>query len=192
MLTHAGFAVRYATRDWDDEAMAPIRSVVSRQLQCHMPYPGLVVDRLWTIREANPTALALFKPFDIAIGGSLLDMMMLEALPQVVENWPEVAHHTALRLRTESAAQGGIPEFNKVIQYLMSVASEHQATFTPVLPTVLNLGGQRLSMFVTISQFGTPEDLLLDNLKIELYHPIDEATDQAFRTLAGGLATDLG
>lgn len=184
MLTHAGFAIRYTARDWDDKAMEPIRRAVSRQLQRHMPYPGMALDRLWNIREANPAALALFAPFGICVGGSLLQLMMLEVLPQVIENWPEVAHHAALRLRTESAAQGGIPEFTEAIQYLTSAAAVHTPTATPVVPTVLTMGDQRLSMFATISQFGTPEDLLLDDLKIELYYPMDDATAEIFEALA--------
>jgi transcriptional regulator with XRE-family HTH domain len=183
MLTQAGFAARYAARDWDDDAMVPIRRAVFRQLQGHMPYPGLAVDRLWTVREANPAALALFGAFGVQVGGSLLDMLLLEALPQVIENWPEVAHHTALRLRTESAAQGGIPEFTAAIQHLTAAAANYTIPSMPVVPTVLRLGGNRLSMFATISQFGTPEDLLLDYMKIELYYPMDDETDQIFESL---------
>ncbi len=183
MLTHAGFAVRYAARDWNDEAMAPIRRAVSRQLERHMPYPGLAVDRLWTIRQANSAAVALFAPFGVGVGGSLLDLMTLGALPEVVENWPEVAHHAALRLRTESVAQGGIAEFAEAIKYLTTAAAAYAPTSKPVVPTILRMGEQRLSMFATISQFGTPEDLLLDDLKIELYYPMDEATVQIFEAL---------
>lgn len=183
MLTHAGFAIRYTARDWDDDAMAPIRRAVSRQLQRHMPYPGMALDRLWTIREANLSGLALFAPFGVGVGSSLLELMMQSALPQVIENWPEVAHHAALRLRTESAAQGGIPEFTEAIQYLTSAAAAHTPTSTPVVPTVLRMGDQRLAMFATISQFGTPEDLLLDDLKIELYYPMDEVTAHLFEAL---------
>ena len=186
MLTQAGFAVRYTARNWDDKSMEPIRRAVSRQLQRHMPYPGLALDRLWSIREANPAALALFAPFGVGVDDSLLDLVMLEAMPQMVENWPEVAHHAALRLRTESAAQGGIPEFTEAIQYLTSAAVTYKPTSTPVVPTVLRLGDQRLSMFATISQFGTPEDLLLDDLKIELYYPMDDVTAQIFEALAAG------
>ncbi len=184
MLTDAGFAVRYDARDWNDEAMAPIRSAVSRQLDRHMPYPGLAVDRRWTIRQANPAAIALFAPFGVGVGGSLLDLMMSDILQQVVENWPEVAHQASLRLRTESAAQGGIPEFTEAIRYLTAAAASHEPASSPVMPTILKMGDQRLSMFATISQFGTPQDLFLDDLKIELYYPIDEATAQLFERLA--------
>ena len=102
----AGFSVRCAARDWNNEAKAPMRRAVSLQLEGHMPFPGLAVDRLWTIRQANPAAVALFAPCGVGVGGSLLELMTLEVLPLCVENWPEAARHAALRLRTESTAQG--------------------------------------------------------------------------------------
>jgi hypothetical protein len=184
MLTHAGFAVRYKSRDWMAEEMEPIRQAVTWQLERQMPYPGLAIDRLWIIREANAVALALFAPFGVGIGDSMLDLMMNAALPQMVENWPEVAHHVAIRLRTESAALGGVPEFEKAMQYLSEVAPPELTTTGPVVPTILRQGDLRLSMFATISQFGTPEDLLLDDLKIELYFPMDAATDAVFKAMA--------
>ncbi|MGB7336606.1 MAG: transcriptional regulator, partial [Salaquimonas sp.] len=46
----------------------------------------------------------------------------------------------------------------------------------PVVPTIFRLGDMRLSLFGTIAQFGTPEDLTLDDLKIELFFPSDEAS----------------
>ena len=183
MLTHAGFAVRYKGREWDDDEMAPVRKAVRRQLERHAPYPGLAVDRLWTIREANATALVLFGAFGIGIGDSLLDLMTMRALPGIVENWPEVAHHAAVRLRTENAALGGVPEFEAAISYLSAFVQPEPMTTGPVIPTILNTGTERLSMFATISQFGTPEDLLLDDLKVELYYPMDDATDAAFERM---------
>lgn len=180
MLTHAGFAVRYKGRDWDDEEMAPVRKAVQWQLERHAPYPGLAVDRLWKIRDANTTALALFGTFDTGIGDSLLDLMTQSALPTIVENWSEVAHHAAARLRTENAALGGVKEFEDAITYLSTFAPSEGLSAGPVVPTILKQGDVRLSMFATISQFGTPEDLLLDDLKVELYFPTDTATKKAF------------
>lgn len=184
MLTRAGYAVRYKARDWDDTEMAPVRRAVGRQLESHAPYPGLAVDRMWTVREANATALALFGGFGIGIGDSMLDLLMRPALPEVIENWAEVAHHAAVRLRTENAALGGVDEFEAVIRYLSSAPQPQSQSTGPVIPTVLTLDGIRLSMFATISQFGTPEDLLLEDLKVELYFPMDEATETAFRTMS--------
>ena len=43
----------------------------------------------------------------------------------------------------------------------------------------------RLSLLATIAQFGTPGDLLLDDLKIEPYFPADEESTQMLKGMAG-------
>lgn len=184
MLTHAGFAARYAGRAWDAADMAPIRQAVSRQLDRHAPFPGLAVNRYWTIQEANATALALFGALGIGPGDSLLDLLMRDDMPGLIDNWPEVAHSAANRLRTESAAMGGIAAFDPVIRHLSAVPRPSRAPPAPVIPTIIRLGDTRLSMFATIAQFGTPEDLTLDDLKVELYFPMDDTTKAAFEQMA--------
>ncbi|MEL6679950.1 MAG: helix-turn-helix domain-containing protein [Pseudomonadota bacterium] len=184
LLTHAGFAARYKGREWDDTDMAPVRRAVSWQIERHMPYPALALDRLWTIRQANASARALFGGLGVGVGDSMVDLMVSDALPGVVENWPEVAHHAAIRLRTESAALGGVPELDTAIRHLSDVPQPISPSIGPVIPTILRSGDMRLSMFATIAQFGTPEDLLLDDLKVEMYFPMDEETEVAFRQMA--------
>ncbi len=187
MLTAAGFAARYRSADWTAEEMDPVRAAIEKTLANHMPMPGLAVDRLWTIRMANPAALALFWSFGVGVGDSLLDLMVSDALPSVVENWPEVAHHAAKRLRTESAAEGGVPEFGPVIAHLEKAPKPIDSARTPVIPAIVVQGDQRLSLFATIAQFGTPEDVALGSLKIELYFPMDVETEQALKELADGV-----
>lgn len=179
LLNAAGFAARYNALPWAEDEMAPIRAAIARTLASHMPLPALALDRLWTIEQANPAALMLFAPFGVGLGDSLLTMLMSDAVPQVIENWPDVAYHAAQRLRTESRAEGGIPEFDRVIAHLEDTPWPTSLARTPVVPTILRQREVRLSLFATIAQFGTPEDLTLSGLKIELYFPMDAAT-QAF------------
>lgn len=183
MLTKAGFAARYARRDWNETEMEPIRHALAWQLERHAPYPGLALDRLWTIHSANAAALALFSPFGLGVGDSMLVLITSGALPNAVENWPEVAHNLATRLRLESAAVGGIAEFDAPLRYLSIFESGHTSSLGPVLPMILRHGEMRLSLFVTISQFGAPIDLLLDDLRIELYFPMDAPTEAIFKAL---------
>ena len=184
MLTQAGFAVRYAQRSWTDEEMRPISQAVERMLNTHMPYPGLAVDRMWTIVQANPSALTLFGMFGLGLGDSMIDLLLSGVLENVVENWPDVAHHAAARLRAESLAQGGVAKLDQAVAALSSVEGASSEATSPVIPTVLRQGDMRLAMFSTIATFGTPEDLTLDDLKIELYYPMDEATRRAFEAMA--------
>lgn len=184
MLTHAGFAARYPGRAWDATDMAPIRDAVDYILTAHMPYPALAVDRLWTVLHMNPAAQQLYAMLGVTTGDSLLDLVMSDALPQMVENWPQVAHHACQRLRTESAAQGGVPELDRAADHLGRVTQPKHNPTSPVIPTILNAGGLRLSIFATIAQFGTPEDVALGDLKVELYFPADAASAALLRRLA--------
>ncbi|MEM8749882.1 MAG: helix-turn-helix transcriptional regulator [Pseudomonadota bacterium] len=183
MLTHAGFAARYPGRDWHDDVMMPVRAAVSHVLTGHAPFPALALDRLWNVVEMNEPAGRLFGMLSVEKGSSLLDLMMSDLLPTVIENWPEVAHHSAQRLRIESISQGGVTALDRVVEHLSALARERVENPTAVVPTVYNAGGIRFSLFSTIAQFGSPADLTLDDLKIELFFPNDKPTEDALRAL---------
>ncbi|WP_299691861.1 helix-turn-helix transcriptional regulator [uncultured Tateyamaria sp.] len=185
MLTHAGFAARYPARAWDAADMAPIRAAVDHMLAVHDPYPALALDRLWTVLDMNAAATRLYAMLGVRVGGSLLDLLMSDHLPPLVENWAQVAYHSCLRLRTESAAQGGVPDLDRAADHLGKSAMAPPETRNPVVPTVLRAGDLRLSLFATIAQFGTPEDVALEEMKVELFFPADAATETALRAMAG-------
>lgn len=183
MLTHAGFAPRYDARAWDASDMAPIRAALDHILDNHAPYPAFAADRLWTIQRLNEPASKLFSLMGIAEGSSLLELVTSDTLPSMIENWPEVAHHTAQRLRLESTAQGGVPELDAAVDHLSRVPPPNTPTLGPVIPTIYATGPMRLSLFSTIAHFGTPEDITLDDLKIELFFPADRETEQTLRQM---------
>ena len=184
MLTLAGFAARYPGRHWDADEMAPVRAAVEHTLARHAPYPAIAVDRLWSVIHMNRPAQALFGELGIIVGGSLLDLMISDDLPPRIENWPEVAHRVAQRLRTESAAQGGVLRFDHAAAKLAATPGPGETNIGPVVPTIYRSGTTRLSLFAIIAQFGTPEDLTIDDLKIELFFPADAETDQALHAMS--------
>ena len=183
MLTHAGFAPRYPSRAWDAAEMAPVRAALDHTLHSHAPYPAFAVNRLWKVLRLNAPAEKLFGLLGIVEGGSLLDLITSDALPKMIENWPEVAHHSAQRLRTESAAQGGVPELDAAAELLAKTPAPKEPSLGPVIPTIYQAGPLRLSLFSTVAQFGTPEDIALDDLKIEMFFPADAQTEAALRAL---------
>ncbi|MDP5217914.1 helix-turn-helix transcriptional regulator [Ruegeria sp. 2205SS24-7] len=184
MLVTAGFAPRYPQRPWEADDMAPIRAAVAHMLDSHSPYPALALDRLWTVLRMNAAAQLLYGQLGLSEGGSLLDLLMSDHLPGLVENWPEVARHAALRLRIESASQGGVARLDAVADHLTQMPPPADHARAPVVPTILRMGDMRLALFATIAQFGTPEDLLLDDLKVELYFPADPESGELLRALA--------
>ena len=184
LLAQAGFAARYPQRDWSSDEMAPIREAVEYTLRQHAPYPAIAVDRHWTILQMNSPAEKLLGLIGARVGVSLLDLMLEESVQSMIENWPEVAHHTAQRLRVESASRGGDRRLDSAIEALSLVRAPDAAPVGPVIPTIYRAGDLRLSLFTTIAQFGTPEDLALDDLKIELFFPADEGTAATLTALA--------
>lgn len=176
MLLQAGFAPLYPSRAWEDTAMAPVRAAVDHTLQRHAPYLGTAIDRLWRILQMNAPAARLFGGLGLTTGDSLLEAMTGPHLPQVIVNWPDVAHDAAQRLRLESLAQGGVSELDRAADHLGRVQGQSAQGQGPFMPITFKLGELCLSLFATIAQFGTATDLTLHDLRIELYFPADAAT----------------
>nr|WP_285897148.1 helix-turn-helix domain-containing protein [Vibrio sp. SCSIO 43169] len=181
MLTDAGFAVSYTNSDWSETEMIPVREALDHMLKSHMPYPGLVLDRFWRVVQFNRAAEHLYGLFGIHQGDSLIKHLTTGVLSEVIENWAEVAHFAALRLKAESMAQGGIPEFDAAIPKLINDEMVLENIVSPVIPIVIKQGSVRISMFSTITQVGTPKDVVLDDIKLELYFPLDKRTDEFFK-----------
>jgi hypothetical protein len=53
----------------------------------------------------------------------------------------------------------------------------------PVIPWGIQIGDQELSLFATMSTFGTPHDITVSELTIELFFPDDQATETFLRRL---------
>ncbi|MEM9870065.1 MAG: hypothetical protein AAF822_02330 [Pseudomonadota bacterium] len=65
----------------------------------------------------------------------------------------------------------------------MDHAADHLGRIAAPRPAHAISGDLRLSLFATIAQFGTPEDVALEEIKVELFFPADAATTQALRAL---------
>src|SRR6188768_936574 len=59
LLLAAGYAPVYAESGLDSVPMAPVRAAIRQLLTAHEPYPALVVDRAWSLVDAN-ASIALF------------------------------------------------------------------------------------------------------------------------------------
>ena len=53
------------------------------------------------------------------------------------------------------------------------------------VPIRLAVGDRELSLFTTLTTFGTPRDVTLDELAVELFFPADDATEAILRSTTG-------
>jgi hypothetical protein len=99
-------------------------------------------------------------------------------------------HHMLVRLRTESLHLGGDQILDAAAEKLSAaLGPQASAPATPlaaVIPTRYRAGDITLSLFSTIAQFGTAEDIALADLKIEMLFPADEATREVLVAMGGG------
>lgn len=187
LLTSAGLAPAYPTRDSDAADLAPLAQAVEWTLERHAPYPAFAIDRHWTLTRLNHPATILFGSADLGAGDNLTDALCDNpALRDAIENYDEVVCLSILRLRTENAHLGGDPALDAAIARLEAAASPTPPpeAYPAVIPARYKTPLGTLSLFNTIAQFGSAEDLAFADIKIELMFPADDLTKSALEQMA--------
>lgn len=185
-LKAAGFAAAFPALPPHAPDLAPVRKAIAMTLERHAPFPGVAIDRGWNVIDANEPAIALFAPFGPV--SNMIELLVAVAGTGLVENWEETALLSLLRLRAEITHLGGDPalealamrlaEHPRLAAFEFGAVDFNQA----VIPTTLNLGGERLSLFSTIAQFGSVQDVDASEIRIELMYPADAATAAFFES----------
>jgi hypothetical protein len=151
-------------------------------LDRHAPYPGLALDRHWRIVRVNGPAERLLSAAGLGQGDSLLEAVTTGGpLRAFIGNWPEVAAYLSARLHTEIEHAGGDPVLSAYREQISSDASLPSPASSAILPVIYQMGESRLAFFSTIAHFGGAQDIALDNLRVELMFPADEATASLLR-----------
>ncbi|MEB0113539.1 helix-turn-helix transcriptional regulator [Variovorax sp. RTB1] len=197
LLLVAGYAPRYTARALDDAGMQQVRNALDRLLLAHEPHPGLVLDRQWNVVLANRSATALAALLPEHLKKPDFNMFRASLHPQglaeLTENFAEWATYLLQTLRRTIVSSGDAALAaleQEVLAYpnvaaLASAGRSDAHLETPLLvPCVLRLPHGRLSMFTTLTTFGTPRDITLEELSIELFYPADESTEALLRGLA--------
>ena len=198
MLLAAGYAPRYQQTPLDDEAMASVRGALAELIRAHDPYPAVVVDRGWDVVMTNTGAQALLE----GVAQHLLEpplnayriTLHPEGMAPRIDNLAEWAHHLLGTLDRQVAVTRD-PRLRDLLAEVTSypnvaalgdVVAHASGTPTVVVPLRLRVGdARRQSWFSTNTSIGTPVDITLDELHVELFHPADEAT----AAMVGGART---
>jgi transcriptional regulator with XRE-family HTH domain len=201
MLLAAGFAPVYRETNLAAPELTPVRQAIERILKKHEPYPAIVIDRLWNLQQANEAAQAftvfLFEgPPPAPPPGKPPNVLQWlldpKALRAKIANWEEVARHLVSTTYAEILADGGEPKalayIDEVMAYPDVPASFRKVRFeerpSPILTVDYIVGGKALSVFTTIATLGTPQDITLQEVRVECFFPADDRSDALFKSLA--------
>lgn len=194
----AGYAPPFGERELDALDLEHVRHALDFMLRQQEPYPSIVIDGRWDIRMRNDASKRLFGlfqeayEFDRALANNAMHVVFHpDGLRQFIVNWEEFAgsliqilHReaghsgigAATQLRNEILAYPGVPDGWSMPQ------GSSQAS--PVLTMQLKKGDLELAFFSTMTTFAMPQDVALQQLKIEAFYPTDSKTADTARRLA--------
>jgi transcriptional regulator with XRE-family HTH domain len=191
LLVSAGYASLYPERSLELSEMESVSDALRRTISHHEPYPAFVVDREWRIVMSNVGATRLVSAClddatlrAISPGGGLNFMRMMfeptQMRPRIL-NWPAVAPRLLARLRNEARGNPTSPSMVLLRELGPSVAGsaaedDQDRHELPIVPLELHVANATLKLFNTITTFGTPQDVGLQELRIEMSYPIDAET----------------
>jgi transcriptional regulator with XRE-family HTH domain len=189
LLVAAGYAALYAERSLDIFEMEGVREALDRIITYHEPYPAFVVDRAWRVIMGNASADRLVSAClneatiqSLSTDGRLNFMRMMFEPAQMrprIRNWQLVGPRLLARLRNEARGDPQSPSAALMKELGPSAdcgpaPEDHEQLELPTVPLELSVAGSTLRLFNTITTFGTPQDVGLQELRIEMSFPMDE------------------
>ena len=197
LLLAAGFAPLFPASTLEEPDLAPVRAAIDALLRQHEPFPAVVLNRHWDIVQTNTAAARFFAMLldgrtPHGAGNVLRLMFHPDGLRPHVENWEAVARALIRRVHRE-AVGGGLDDAGRrllaeVLAYPGVPASlrapDLEAPLLPVVPVAFRHRGRAFDFFSAVTVLGTPQDITVQELRIESFFPLDDATDAAARSLA--------
>jgi transcriptional regulator with XRE-family HTH domain len=198
MLTAAGYAPVYRETGLGDPGMAEMRRALELLLRQNEPFAALALDRAWDIVMANAgyarfvelLGLGQVEPYRVLPPPRAnLMRLLFGPLRPVIANWDVVARALLERARREASADRD-PARRRVIEECVQAAPAEwrvpwpDAPSSLVLTVDIRIGDLEVRLFTTIATLGTAQDITLQELHIESFHPADAATERLLRAMA--------
>ena len=192
-LTTAGFAPAYSQTPLSEKAMAPLREAVQRTLEHHDPHPAIAVDSSYDVQLVNQGMQKLMMSFIAEPAPEVVSNLMIATFhPQGVRpfvvDWEPLAGLFIERLHREARLPGGERRAELLEQVLgypgvprSFVTPDPRRIVAPFVALHLKRDDLELRFFSFLCSVGTPIDVTAEELSIELYHPMDDATSRWLR-----------
>jgi len=206
LLMAAGFAPVYRESDLSAPELADINRALDFMLAQQEPFPAAVVDRHWTLIRSNRANDRLFgfllappqaspAPPAPSAKPNVLHLILAPAgLRPFIVNWLDVAQYMVRHAYAEALALGSAEEAKALLDALSAYPDVPRQWHLPrigewqppVLPIHIRKGAFELKLFSTIATLGTPQDVTLQEIRIENFYPADARSEAVLRKLANG------
>lgn len=198
LLESAGFASCYSETGLSEPEMEQVRKTL--EFICHAtePYPAMIIDRYWNILMANDAMKCISEIF-VADSDMLdeegINLMRLVLHPRcwrkniqnIVEFEPYMASRVSRALNTDPQDKKMRALWEEVCSYSdqdETSSSDSWDSLPQLLkPLHIKNNGVELKLFTTIATLGAPQDITLQELRIECGFPVDKASEKCLQQL---------
>lgn len=196
MLEAAGHPPMYPEPRPEEPLPDAIAGPLALMKQHAEPFPLVVVNRYYDVIDLNAGALRLFEAVLPQRPDAPLNLARLTFDPEgaqaLVANFNEVGPALLWRLQREALAAPEDAALRALVDEILQMPTVGADWREPdlgvpaahAMPLVLRSPHGVLSFVTTVTVFQAPQSVLLDELRIEMWYPTDEATTEVCRTLA--------
>jgi transcriptional regulator with XRE-family HTH domain len=199
LLEAGGYAHVYRQTPLDAEDMRHIRGMLQFILDRHEPFGAVVLDRYSNLVMANAASRQLL--------GDLVDPAAFEGVPNIMRlvfhptglrrwivNWTEVSERLLARCERDFGGPAADDPSRALLAEIRQLAGPSAvAAPLPVpnpaellLPVHIRRGDVDVRLFSAIMTLGTPQDVTLQELRIETFFPADAESEQQLRAMRAG------
>ena len=195
LLLAAGFAPAYTEARLEAPELGAVQAALLAILRQQEPFPAVVMNRHWDIVHANEGALRFFRlllGLRAAEPANVVRLMFdPDGLRPHVTNWEAVAEALVQRVHREAVGYVRDPATATLLAEVLAYPGVPRrltrlnlaAPSVPVIPVRFEKDNQAFNYFSTVTTLGTPQDVTLQELRIECFFPADAATEDRARAL---------
>jgi transcriptional regulator with XRE-family HTH domain len=197
LLVAAGYAPIFPERPLADPALAAARAAIDLVLERQKPYPAFALDRHWGIVASNAALPDMYDGIAPDLLEPPVNAMRLSLHPKglapKIVNLAEWRAHLLHRLRHQvelTADRVLIDLLREVGEYPAPAEKPGQVKGLEhdiAIPFRIKTGSGVLSFLSMTTVFGTPVDVMLSELALELFFPADDDTAVAVQRIAASV-----
>jgi transcriptional regulator with XRE-family HTH domain len=208
LLVAAGYAPVYRETRLDAPELEPARRALELILRHQEPYPAVVMNRRWDIVTANDAARGFFSfllgdagPAPAGPPNVLRLMFDPRGLRPHVTNWEEVAEALVQRVHREAVGGVADDETSALLREILAYpgvptrwrSPDPTLPLAPFVPVSFRKQDVSARYFSAVTTLGTPQDVTLQELRVECFYPADAETErQAARLRDARAAPAIG
>jgi hypothetical protein len=165
-------------------------AAIGHTITAHKPFPAFAIDRQWNVVASNAALPELYEGVSTELLQPPVNVMRLSLHPAGLAprilNLDAWADHLLTRLRreVELTADPRLCDLLREAETLHRPPGRRDHADPPpalAIPLRMQTRLGTLSFFSTVTVFGTPVDVTISEIALELLYPADRETDLAVR-----------